>query len=179
VSSEGWPATFFAMGSKHGSLALVVRAIHRVLAAVRADRGILLSATWRSMATIALSLPTLLVCLLANCFSFAHTLGWGLFHPEWSPRANYDGRLDRLWHLMLPIAVLAFVLVCAVESLPRSAMIEILTQDYIQRPREKDAIAIGTVSAQPRPSRAALAHAHHPAGLASACLGSAGAVGAT
>jgi peptide/nickel transport system permease protein len=120
-------------------LALVVGVSIGVLAAVRRGSGF--DYATAIMAMIALSLPTFWFGLLA-IFLFAQTLGW--FPAGGIASANDAGVLDRLWHLMLPMAVLAFVLVAQWSRYTRSAMIEILTQDYIRTARAKG-LASGTV----------------------------------
>jgi peptide/nickel transport system permease protein len=135
---ERLPATFLLMGSSM-MLALVVGVSIGVLAAVRRGSGF--DYATAIMAMIALSLPTFWFGLLA-IFLFAQTLGW--FPAGGIASANDAGVLDRLWHLMLPMAVLAFVLVAQWSRYTRSAMIEILTQDYIRTARAKG-LASGTV----------------------------------
>ncbi|HEX3678025.1 MAG TPA: ABC transporter permease, partial [Sphingomicrobium sp.] len=135
---ERLPATFLLMGSSM-VLALVVGVSIGVLAAVRRGSGF--DYATAIMAMIALSLPTFWFGLLA-IFLFAQTLGW--FPAGGIASANDAGLLDRLWHLVLPMSVLAFVLVAQWSRYTRSAMIEILTQDYIRTARAKG-LASGTV----------------------------------
>ena len=83
---------------------------------------------------IALSLPTFWFGLLA-IFLFAQTLGW--FPAGGNSSSGDAGVLDRLWHLVLPMTVLAFVLVAQWSRYTRSVMIEILGQDFIRTARAK------------------------------------------
>jgi peptide/nickel transport system permease protein len=62
-------------------------------------------------------------------------LGW--FPAGGIAGANDAGVLDRLWHLVLPMSVLAFVLVAQWSRYTRSAMIEILSQDFIRTAHAK------------------------------------------
>jgi peptide/nickel transport system permease protein len=45
--------------------------------------------------------------------------------------------LDNLWHLTLPMLVLAFVLIATWSRYARSAMLEVLAQDYMRTARAK------------------------------------------
>lgn len=53
-------------------------------------------------------------------------------------RANYqgwDGMVDRLRHLVLPVTVLSFVTVASLTRYVRSSMLDVLAQDYIRTAR--------------------------------------------
>jgi peptide/nickel transport system permease protein len=128
---ERLPATFLLMGSGL-LLALVIGVSLGVLAAVR--RGSSFDYATAIAAMIALSLPTFWFGLLA-IFLFAQTLGW--FPAGGNSSSGDAGFLDRLWHLVLPMTVLAFVLVAQWSRYTRSVMIEILGQDFIRTARAK------------------------------------------
>jgi peptide/nickel transport system permease protein len=128
---ERLPATFLLMGSSL-LLALVIGVSLGVLAAVR--RGSRFDYATAIAAMIALSLPTFWFGLLA-IFLFAQTLGW--FPAGGNSSSGDSGLLDRLWHLVLPMTVLAFVLVAQWSRYTRSVMIEILGQDFIRTARAK------------------------------------------
>jgi len=128
---ERLPATFLLMGSSL-LLALVIGVCLGVLSAVR--RGSSFDYATAIAAMIALSLPTFWFGLLA-IFIFAQTLGW--FPAGGNSSSGDAGVLDRLWHLVLPMTVLAFVLVAQWSRYTRSVMIEILGQDFIRTARAK------------------------------------------
>jgi peptide/nickel transport system permease protein len=125
------PATFELMGSAL-CLSLLIGVAIGVLSAVR--RGSLLDHATTIAAMVALSLPTFWFGLLA-IFIFAQTLGW---LPAGGNRSTDGGGfLDALRHLILPVAVLAFVLVAQWSRYTRSYMLEILNQDFIRTARAK------------------------------------------
>jgi peptide/nickel transport system permease protein len=128
---ERLPATFLLMGSSL-LLALVIGVSLGILSAVR--RGSNFDYATAIAAMIALSLPTFWFGLLA-IFLFAQTLGW--FPAGGNSSSGDAGVLDRLWHLVLPMTVLAFVLVAQWSRYTRSVMIEILGQDFIRTARAK------------------------------------------
>jgi len=128
---ERLPATFLLMGSSL-LLALVIGVGLGVLAAVR--RGSSFDYATAIAAMIALSLPTFWFGLLA-IFLFAQTLAW--FPAGGNASSGDSGVVDRLWHLVLPMTVLAFVLVAQWSRYTRSVVIEILGQDFIRTARAK------------------------------------------
>ena len=104
----------------------------------------MLAAVWRhsafdylatTAAVIALSLPTFWFGLIA-ILVFALFLGWfpagGMATPGIPASV-----LDNLWHLILPMLVLAFVLVATWSRYARSTMLEVLAQDYMRTARAK------------------------------------------
>lgn len=128
---ERIPATFELMGSSL-TLALIIGVGIGILAAVRHNS--MLDYATATAAMIALSLPTFWFGLLA-IFVFAQTLGW---LPAGGIESTGGGDLvDRLRHLLLPMLVLAFVLVAQWSRYTRSAMLEILGQDYMRTARAK------------------------------------------
>jgi peptide/nickel transport system permease protein len=125
------PATLQLMGSSL-LLALVIGVSLGVISAVR--RNSVIDYTTAVLAMIALSLPTFWFGLLA-IYIFAQTLGW--FPAGGMASTGGGGLLDRLWHLMLPVSVLAFVLVAQWSRYTRSSMIDILDQDFVRTARAK------------------------------------------
>jgi peptide/nickel transport system permease protein len=125
------PATFQLMGSSL-LLALVIGVSLGVISAVRRNSAI--DYTTAVLAMIALSLPTFWFGLLA-IYIFAQTLGW--FPAGGMASTGGGGLLDRLWHLVLPVSVLAFVLVAQWSRYTRSSMIDILDQDFVRTARAK------------------------------------------
>jgi ABC-type dipeptide/oligopeptide/nickel transport system permease component len=53
------------------------------------------------------------------------------------PRDFLAGVADVLWHLALPATALGFTLAATVSRLSRSAMLEVISQDYIRTARSK------------------------------------------
>jgi peptide/nickel transport system permease protein len=128
---ERLPATLELMGSSL-TLALIIGVSLGILAAVR--RNSMLDYATATGAMIALSLPTFWFGLL-GIYVFAQTLGW---LPAGGMQSIGGGDLsDRLRHLLLPMLVLAFVLVAQWSRYTRSAMLEILGQDYMRTARAK------------------------------------------
>ena len=66
------------------------------------------------------------------CELFAQVLGW---LPAGGISSGAGGVLNRLHHLVLPMLVLAFVLVAQWSRYTRSAMIDILNQDFMRTAR--------------------------------------------
>ncbi len=126
------PATFELMGLAL-FLSMIIGVGVGVVGAVR--RGSFIDHATTVMAMVALSLPTFWFGLLA-IFVFAQTLGWlpaGGNHET----GGAGGASDALAHLVLPVAVLALVLVAQWSRYTRSAMLDILGQDYIRTARAK------------------------------------------
>ena len=128
---ERLPATLELMGSSL-ALALVIGVTTGILGAVR--RNSIIDYATATAAMLALSLPTFWFGLL-GIYVFAQTLGW--LPAGGIASTGGGGLLDRLQHLLLPMLVLAFVLVAQWSRYTRSAMLEILTQDYMRTARAK------------------------------------------
>jgi peptide/nickel transport system permease protein len=129
---ERVPATLELMGSSM-TLATLIGVAIGVLGAVRRYSVFdYLATTW---AMVALSLPTFWFGLIA-IYVFAQVLGWLPAGGIASESARYPA-LDNLKHLVLPMLVLAFVLVAQWSRYSRSAMLEILHQDYMRTARAK------------------------------------------
>ena len=125
------PATLELMGSSM-ALALVGGVAVGTLAALR--RNTRFDYATAAAAMVALSLPTFWFGLL-GIYVFAQTLGW---LPAGGIASSGGSSLgDRLLHLLLPMLVLAFVLVAQWSRYTRSAMIEILGQDFVRTARAK------------------------------------------
>lgn len=127
---ERVPATLELMASSM-ALALLIGVATGVLAAVR--RNSLFDYATATMAMVALSLPTFWFGLL-GIYLFAQVLGWV---PAGGISSGHGGLLDRLHHLLLPMLVLALVLVAQWSRYTRSAMIDILSQDFMRTARAK------------------------------------------
>jgi peptide/nickel transport system permease protein len=137
------PATLELMGTSL-LLALVIGVAIGVVSAVRHNS--IVDYVSAVAAMIALSLPTFWFGLLA-IYLFAQTLHW---LPAGGTASTSGGDLfDRLRHLVLPVAVLSFVLVAQWSRYTRSSLLDILGQDYIRTARAKGL----------RPSRVLLNHA--------------------
>ncbi len=125
------PATLELMGSSM-ALALVAGVATGTLAALR--RNTVFDYATAVVAMVALSLPTFWFGLL-GIYVFAQTLGW--LPAGGDASSGGGGVIDQLRHLLLPMLVLAFVLVAQWSRYTRSAMIEILAQDYVRTARAK------------------------------------------
>lgn len=131
IVMERIPATLELMGSSL-TLALIIGVASGIVAAVR--RNTVLDYATATAAMVALSLPTFWFGLL-GIYVFAQTLGW---LPAGGIESTGGGGVaDRLWHLLLPMLVLAFVLVAQWSRYTRSAMLEIIGQDYMRTARAK------------------------------------------
>ena len=128
---ERLPATLELMGSSL-ALALIIGVGSGILAAVK--RNTLIDYVTATAAMLALSLPTFWFGLL-GIYVFAQTLGW--LPAGGIASTGGGGVADRLQHLLLPMLVLAFVLVAQWSRYTRSAMLDILTQDYMRTARAK------------------------------------------
>lgn len=128
---ERLPATLELMGSSL-ALALVIGVAIGIVAAVR--RNSVIDYATATLAMLALSLPTFWFGLL-GIYVFAQTLGW--LPAGGIASTGGGGIFDRLQHLLLPMLVLAFVLVAQWSRYTRSAMLEILSQDYMRTARAK------------------------------------------
>jgi peptide/nickel transport system permease protein len=124
------PATFELMGLSL-ALSMVIGVAVGIVAAVK--RGSIVDNAAAVVAMVALSLPTFWFGLLA-IFTFAQTLGW---LPAGGNFSQGGGAFDALRHLILPVAVLALVLVAQWSRYTRSAMLDILNQDFIRTARAK------------------------------------------
>jgi peptide/nickel transport system permease protein len=93
-----------------------------VLAAVKRRR--LVDRTVVGLSVVAVSAPAFATGILL-LYLFAIKLPWFPVYGEGT------GFLDRLWHLALPAAALAFTIMALVVKLTRVAMIEALEQDYV------------------------------------------------
>jgi peptide/nickel transport system permease protein len=125
------PATFQLMGTSL-LFALIIGVSLGVISAVRRNSAVDYGTA--VLAMIALSLPTFWFGLLA-IYTFAQALGW--FPAGGMASTGGGGLLDRLWHMVLPVSVLAFVLVAQWSRYTRSSMIDILNQDFVRTARAK------------------------------------------
>ncbi len=129
---ERIPATLLLMGTSL-SLAMVVGVAVGILGAVRRYSVFDYFATTGAM--VALSLPTFWFGLVA-IYVFAVELGWFPAGGIGS-LGSETGLVDVLDHLVLPAGVLALVLVAQWSRYARSAMLEVLNQDFMRTARAK------------------------------------------
>src|SRR5205823_7045897 len=129
---ERVPATLELMGSSI-MLAIVVGVSIGILGAVK--RYSIFDYLATSGAMVALSLPTFWFGLIA-IFIFSQQLRW-LPAGGMQTLGNSGNVLDNLKHLILPMLVLALVLVAQWSRYTRSAMLEVLQQDYMRTARAK------------------------------------------
>lgn len=129
---ERIPATLELMGSAM-LLAMLIGVSIGMLAAVR--RQSIFDYLSTTAAIVALSLPTFWFGLIA-IFIFALVLRW--FPAGGMATAGLPPSVpDNLWHLVLPMLVLAFVLVATWSRYARSTMLDVLSQDYMRTARAK------------------------------------------
>ena len=129
---ERIPATLLLMGTSL-TLAMAIGVAVGILGAVRRYSVFdYLATTW---AMVALSLPTFWFGLVA-IYIFAVNLGW--FPAGGMSSLGVEGGVgDALRHLVLPAGVLALVLVAQWSRYARSAMLEVLNQDFMRTARAK------------------------------------------
>lgn len=129
---ERIPATLLLMGTSL-TLAMVIGVAVGILGAVRRYSVFDYLATTGAM--VALSLPTFWFGLVA-IYVFAVELGW---FPAggFASLEGEGGLVDALRHLVLPAGVLALVLVAQWSRYARSAMLEVLNQDFMRTARAK------------------------------------------
>lgn len=132
VVLERIPATLELMGTGI-ALAIVVGVFIGVLGAVKRYSIFDYLATTGAM--VALSLPTFWFGLIA-IFVFSQQLRW-LPAGGMMTIGSSSGVVDNLRHLILPALVLALVLVAQWSRYTRSAMLEVLEQDYMRTARAK------------------------------------------
>ncbi len=132
IIAERIPATLELMGSAT-LLAMLIGVSIGMMGAVR--RHSVFDYLSTTAAIAALSLPTFWFGLIA-IFVFALVLGW---FPAggMASSGGRSGVLDNLWHLVLPMLVLAFVLVATWSRYARSTMLDVLSQDYMRTARAK------------------------------------------
>ena len=130
---ERIPATLLLMCTSL-SLAMVIGVAVGMLGAVRRYSVFdYLATTW---AMLALSLPTFWFGLVA-IYIFAVQLGWFPAGGIGTLGGEGGGILDMLRHLVLPAGILALVLVAQWSRYARSAMLEVLNQDFMRTARAK------------------------------------------
>jgi peptide/nickel transport system permease protein len=129
---ERIPATLLLMGTAM-TAAMILGVAAGIVAALR--RHSLFDYLSTGWAMLALSLPTFWFGLVA-IYLFAVDLAW---FPAggMSTLGGEGGVADLLWHLVLPASVLALVLVAQWSRYARSAMLEVLGQDYMRAARAK------------------------------------------
>ena len=110
------------------ALSLVIALPLGIVAAVKRNSLVDLVATTISL--LGASSPVFFSSILFILL-FSYKLGWfpalGAGEPGW----------DRLLHLVMPSVALGFAVACVTMRITRSAMIEALTQDYIETARAK------------------------------------------
>jgi peptide/nickel transport system permease protein len=129
---ERVPATVELMGVSL-ILAAVLGVATGVLAAVRRNSPFdHMVTTWSMMA---LSLPTFWFGLL-GIYVFAQVLGWLPAGGRYTT-GRPETLVDHLWHMVLPVTVLTLVLMAQWSRYTRSAMLEILGENYMRTAKAK------------------------------------------
>lgn len=117
-------------------ISLVIALVAGIVAAVKQYSFLDYGLTFFSY--FAISMPTFWFGLMLIII-FAGNLHWfptnGVYSPEYS--ADTVPLTDRLWHLALPVTVLALFNVANWSRFIRSAMLEVMRQDYLRTARAK------------------------------------------
>ncbi|CAN1559351.1 DppB ABC-type dipeptide/oligopeptide/nickel transport systems, permease components [Rhabdaerophilaceae bacterium] len=129
IAQRAWPS--IALSLLAMSIAIVIAVPLGTLAAWRAGRA----ADKLSMgfAVIGFSLPVFVLCYLL-IFLFSVKLGW---LPVQGYRNLSDGPWEFLRHLILPALALGLVYSALIARITRTAMLEVLGQDYMRTARAK------------------------------------------
>jgi peptide/nickel transport system permease protein len=130
---ERLPATLLLMGTSVAAAVMIGTAVGTLGAFRRYSVFDYLATTG---AMVALSLPTFWFGLVA-IYIFAVNLGWFPAGGIRTMGSAGGGLADLAYHLVLPASVLTFVLVGQWSRYARSAVLEVLTQEYIRAARAK------------------------------------------
>lgn len=145
VILERVPATLLLTGSAL-ALSSVVGVLLGVLAARFVDRGIDLGIRLLTLAlhaTPAFWLAQLLVLVLGLALGLLPVSG---MTSARAPAGGFEGVLDVLRHLVLPVAVLASMEVAVVARLTRTALLDELGRDYVRTARAKGRSETGALT---------------------------------
>jgi peptide/nickel transport system permease protein len=139
---------FDAITSRMGATAELMISSYIVTLLIAVPLGIIsavkqyskLDNTVTSLAFLGISLPnywfgSILIYLLA-VLPYQH-LGFELFPASSQHTGQQTGLLDLLWHLTLPVMVLAVQSIAGYARFIRSSMLETLNQDYVRTARAK------------------------------------------
>jgi peptide/nickel transport system permease protein len=116
-------------------LSTVIALIIGVIAAV--NRQSAFDYTTTGLSFIGLATPSFWFALML-VYVFSFQLGWLPASGLQDLRAGYtgfDGAIDRIRHLILPVAVLSLVSVASLTRYVRASMLDVLAQDYIRTAR--------------------------------------------
>ncbi|WP_449282904.1 ABC transporter permease [Leucobacter sp.] len=116
-------------------LSTVLALVIGVVAAV--NRQSAFDYTTTGLSFIGLATPSFWFALML-VYVFSFQLGWLPASGLQDLRAGYtgfDGVIDRIRHLILPVAVLSLVSVASLTRYVRSSMLDVLAQDYIRTAR--------------------------------------------
>ncbi|MBA2521675.1 MAG: ABC transporter permease [Chloroflexia bacterium] len=133
---ERLPTTLQVMG-----LAFVVTLLLSfpigILAAVR--RYTVFDYLTTSFSFLGIAVPSFWFALML-VFAFSFSLGWLPSNGLSDARASYEGIAafnDRLVHLIMPVAVLALTSTASITRYVRSAMLDVINQDYVRTAHAK------------------------------------------
>jgi peptide/nickel transport system permease protein len=139
---------FDAITSRMGATAELMISSYVITLLIAVPLGIIsavkqyskLDNTVTSLAFLGISLPnywfgSILIYLLA-VLPFQH-LGFAIFPASSQHTGQQTGLLDLLWHLTLPVIVLAVQSIAGYARFIRSSMLETLNQDYVRTARAK------------------------------------------
>jgi peptide/nickel transport system permease protein len=116
-------------------LSTVIALIIGVIAAV--NRQSAFDYTTTGLSFIGLATPSFWFALML-VYVFSFQLGWLPASGLQDLRAGYtgfDGAIDRIRHLILPVAMLSLVSVASLTRYVRASMLDVLAQDYIRTAR--------------------------------------------
>jgi peptide/nickel transport system permease protein len=139
---------FDAITSRMGATAELMISSYIITLLIAVPLGIIsavkqyskLDNTVTSLAFLGISLPnywfgSILIYLLA-VLPYQH-LGFAIFPASSQHTGQQTGLLDLLWHLTLPVIVLAVQSIAGYARFIRSSMLETLNQDYVRTARAK------------------------------------------
>jgi peptide/nickel transport system permease protein len=109
-----------------------------VIGALR--RGSVIDNFFTFLSVAGVSIPGFWLALLLILFFSVSFHAWGLpWLPSGGAQSSFQGGdpIDRLTHLIMPAACLAFVYIAIWSRFTRSSMLETLSQDYVRTARAK------------------------------------------
>jgi peptide/nickel transport system permease protein len=132
---ERMPATLLLMGSAMFLIFLIAIPLG-VLSAVK--KGTWFDQTITVLTFVGMATPAFWLALMLMLV-FSVTLGWlpALGMASSSAMGRFDSSIDLLKHLILPVLTMALVGLAGLTRYQRSAMLEVLKEDYIRTARAK------------------------------------------
>lgn len=102
-------------------------------------RGQLIDKFWSAFSAIAMSMPTFLMALLLLMVALATGLFpiGGMTSPDHFDRNAWGKILDIAHHLIIPVTVLTFVNIAAVQRQMRANLLDVLRSEYVRTAKAK------------------------------------------